>query len=89
MKRSLLLLGALFLPLPAHAITWKEFWEPFTEPVYVYPEPPRVYRRPVDYCRVRVVREEYVPGYYINRWNYRDGYVRRWYETEFVPCDRR
>ena len=73
------LLPILFLPffsLPAQAITWGEFWAPFTydRPYYA----PRYYE-PV--CRRRVYREEYVPG---DRWN--PGYVRRWSEVVRVPC---
>ena len=62
------------LPIPAQAITWKEFWEPFT-----YERP--YYRDYTPMCRERVIHEEYVPG---NRW--RSGYVRRWTEVVRVPC---
>ena len=64
------------LPIPAQAITWKEFWEPFTY------ERPQYYRNYVPLCRERVYYEEYVPG---NRW--RPGYVRTWSEIITVPCD--
>ena len=69
MKYLLLLLP--FVTLPASAITWKEFWEPFEPRVY--------YREPI--CTEVVYREEYVPG---NRW--RPGYVRHWQERVRVPC---
>jgi len=66
-----------FLSLPAQAITWKEFWEPFrTEHVYHY------HRPYIPMCNVRVHHEEYVPG---NR--YRSGYVRTWTEWKRVPCE--
>ncbi len=75
------LLPILFLPffaLPAQAITWDQFWAPFT-----YDRP--YYYRTYDYipmCRERIVHEEYVPA---TRW--RSGYVRRWTEVVRVPCD--
>ena len=69
MKYLVLLLP--FVTLPANAITWKEFWEPFEQRVY--------YREPI--CTEVVYREEYVPG---NRWN--PGYVRTWRERVRVPC---
>lgn len=72
------LLPILLLPffsLPAQAITWEQFWEPFT-----YERP--YYREYIRMCRERVFHEEYVPG---NRW--RSGYVRRWTESVRVPCD--
>jgi hypothetical protein len=62
----------IFTPTPIFAITWREFWEPFT------------YQRPqyVLMCSKRIYREEYISG---NRW--RPGYVRHWYEWTRVPCD--
>jgi hypothetical protein len=66
-----------FLPIPAQAITWKEFWEPF-----VYERPYYNYREYISICREHIVHEEYIPG---NRW--RSGYVRRWTEVVRVPCD--
>ena len=78
------LLPILFLallPIQAKAITWEEFWSPFTtERVYVREYP--VYRRYVPMCDRRVYHEEYVPG---NPW--RPGYVRTWSELVTVPCD--
>lgn len=75
--KLLLILFLPFITLPAQAITWKEFWEPFT------------YERPyyrtwgyVPMCRKRIFHEEYVPP---NPW--RSGYVNRWTETVRVPCD--
>jgi hypothetical protein len=71
--KKLLLLSPIFLPIPAQAITWGEFWEPFkTERVYIYERP---------MCNRRVYREQYIPG---DRWN--PGYVRSWYEWVRVPC---
>ena len=65
-----------FLSLPAQAITWEEFWKPFSydRPYYA----PRYYE---PLCRKRIYHEEYVPG---NRW--RSGYVRTWSEIVRVPC---
>lgn len=67
-----ILLIFLLTPSPALAITWKEFWEPFTYRSQQY----------VLQCSKRIYQEEYIPG---NRW--RSGYVRRWYEWIRVPCD--
>lgn len=65
-----------FLSLPAQAITWGEFWEPFTydRPYYA----PRYYE---PMCRKRVYREQYYPP---TRWE--PGYIRRWTEVIRVPC---
>jgi hypothetical protein len=83
-----LLLTAVLLalsPIPANAITWQQFWEPF-----VHEDSDHRHERNRDnyrehfyhrYCIKRIRREEYVPG---NRW--RPGYVRTWYEE--VPCGR-
>jgi hypothetical protein len=80
MKLLPILLLAL-IPVPAQAITWQEFWEPFrTERVYIRERP--VYRRYVPMCTERVWHEEYVPGNY-----WRQGYVRTWSEIITVPCD--
>lgn len=78
MKKLLLLacFSTVFLSQPSHAITWKEFWEPFTEE-----RSHRHHHHRHVHCTKRVRREEYVPG---NRW--RSGYVRTWYEN--VPCRR-
>ena len=64
----------LLSTLPANAITWKEFWEPFE---------PRVHYRSsyTPMCNRVVYREEYIAG---NPW--RPGYVRHWRETVRVPC---
>lgn len=69
------LLFLSFLPVSAEAITWNEFWEPFTH------ERPRYERTYVATCNRRVYREQYVPGNY-----WRSGYVRRWSEVVTVPC---
>jgi len=85
---KLILFSLLLLPAPAQALTWKEFWEPFTyERHYYYPAPPPpppIYYEPL--CTRKVVRREYVQGYWINQWNYREGYWRQWTERERVPC---
>jgi hypothetical protein len=77
MKKLLLLLPLVFLPVPAKAITWGEFWAPFTYEREYYA--PRYYE---PMCNRRIWHEEYVPGDY-----YRPGYVRRWSEWVRVPCD--
>lgn len=74
MKYLILLLP--FITLPANAITWKEFWEPFENREY--------HHRPSYYtptCTQVVYREQYIPG---NEW--RPGYVRYWKERIKVPC---
>jgi len=76
MKIFLLLIPFSFLPMPATAITWKEFWEPFK-----YERPP-YYRRYIPMCSQRIIHEEYIPG---DRW--RSGYVKRWSEVITVPCN--
>jgi len=67
-------LAVIFLSTPSQAITWKEFWEPFT-----YEN--RGYRYRNVECFESVYREEYVPG---NRWS--RGYVRSWTERVRIPC---
>jgi hypothetical protein len=74
--KFLLLLPIVFTSIPSHAITWKEFWEPFDSEIHVYQSPPM--------CRRRVYREQYVPG---TEWN--PGYVRRWYDVVRQPCSSR
>lgn len=63
-------LTALLLQLPAKAITWNEFWQPFDNRIYVGTGCTRV-----------VYREQYVPGNY-----WRRGYVKHWKERIKVPC---
>lgn len=77
MKKLLLFIPLTFFPLPAFAITWGEFWTPFT---YNQSPPPVEYYVPM--CRRKVYHEEYVPG---NGWT--RGYVRSWYEFIHVPCN--
>jgi len=72
MKKLLLLLPLTFLPLPVSAITWEQFWSPFT-----YDGP----RYHVLMCDKKVYHEEYIPGNYRRR-----GYVRYWTEVRRVPC---
>jgi hypothetical protein len=66
-----------FLPIPAQAITWDQFWAPFA-----YDRPYIYERRYTPLCNRRVYYEDYVPGNY-----WRSGYVRRWSEIVRVPCD--
>jgi len=77
MKRLLFLIPLVFLSTPANAITWNEFWRPFTHNGHNnhYHHRPR-------YCDKVVYREQYVP-----RTHWRPGYVKRWTETIKVPCD--
>jgi hypothetical protein len=70
------LLCLTFLPISAEAITWKEFWDPFTHKHVRYE---RAY---VPMCNRTVYREQYVPGNY-----WRSGYMRRWTEVVRVPCN--
>jgi len=79
--RFLILLFSISFTLPSHAITWKEFWEPFNNNPW---EGIRYYPRPIrgnEICRKEVYREQYVPGDI-----YSPGYVRRWRETFEIPC---
>lgn len=64
----------LFASTPSHAITWKEFWEPFRDNSYPI-------RRYETICRREIYREQYIPG---DRWN--PGYVRRWIEVREEIC---
>jgi len=76
------LLAALFvisLPSSAQAITWGEFWEPFT-----HNDSHHHYHYHHEMCTERIVREQYVPG---NRW--RSGFVRTWTEWITIPCHER
>lgn len=76
MKKLIFFLSITLLPVPSHAITWKEFWKPFRyDRVYVYDRPY------VRTCKKRIYREEYFRP---TRWE--PGYVRRWYDTVRVPC---
>jgi hypothetical protein len=79
MKKLFLFLPLTFLPVPAQAITWNEFWAPFTYDRGYYPAP-RYYDPPM--CNRRVYREEYYPP---TRWE--PGYIRRYSEWIRVPCD--
>jgi hypothetical protein len=74
-KKLFFLLPLVFIPSSVQAITWDQFWRPFTydRPYYVRPYVPM--------CDRRVYREEYISGDY---WN--PGYVRRWSEIIRVPC---
>jgi hypothetical protein len=75
MKKLFLLLTFTTLSVPAHAITWNQFWKPFTHerPYYVSDYAPL--------CTRRVYHKQYIPG---NYWT--PGYTRTWYETIRVPC---
>lgn len=65
---------------PAQALTWKEFWDPFTEDHhhhhhhYSRPRPERV-------CYRQEYREEYIPGN-----SHTPGYVRVYRDKVRIPC---
>jgi len=70
------------LSSPAQAITWKEFWEPFSHGYHHYhPTPRRHYHREDEICTKETYREEYIPGDI-----HRPGYVRRYRDRYRVPC---
>jgi len=80
---------------PASALTWAEFWEPFTEEVHVHHYPR--YRRPYKhwrpdpsrmYCVEIVEHEEYIAGDYSRSGRWRPGWIRRWTERRPAPCHR-
>jgi hypothetical protein len=93
-KTTLLVLAALagiVAPVPAHALTWKEFWDPFTvDRIYIdgYHRRPYYYVEPQRQrlCREQVRREEYVPGYWVNEYNYRRPHTKITLEWETYPC---
>lgn len=81
MQKVFLFLSLTFASLPAQAITWDQFWKPFSNrPYYYQPYYPRYYYTPI--CNKTVYHEEYIPGDY-----YYPGYTRRWKETIKVPCN--
>ena len=77
---------------PAQAVTWGEFWEPFTGHGHTHhhhyhrPEPRR--------CKRTVTIREWVPGYYDGSYTYEEGphwipgRYRRRTRTRWVPCSR-
>lgn len=69
----------LVLATPAQAITWKEFWEPFTRE-----EPVRYYRR-VE-CSVIITDRIWIPGYYRGPWDYVEGHYELRDVIRRVPC---
>jgi hypothetical protein len=79
MKRLVLTLSTLLISTPVQAITWREFWEPFT-----HNDSHHHYHYHHEMCTERIVREQYVPG---NRW--RSGFVRTWTEWITIPCHER
>ena len=78
MKFFITLLSLLVISTPAQAITWGEFWEPFTGERSGYR--PR-YGGESEYCTKYTYREEYIPGD-IDR----PGYVRRYRRSYRVRC---
>jgi hypothetical protein len=81
MKRLLAALFVISLPSSAQAITWGEFWDPFTGDNHHHHYRHEYHYSPRRYCDRKIYHEEYVPG---NRW--RPGYVRTWSEWVRVPC---
>lgn len=79
MKKLLLLLPLTFLPVPASAITWNQFWRPFQgygNPYYYHQV-----NRYTPVCTQRIYHREYVPP---THW--RSGYTRTWSEVIQVSC---
>ena len=72
-----------FLATPARAITWEEFWGPFSSDHHHHHHS---YYHEESMCKRRLYNEEYVPGYYTRNGHRVGGYVRRWYEWVSVPC---
>ena len=81
---ALSLLAALALPTSAEALTWKEFWEPFTEEEHVHHYHYR--RRRPRTCQVMVHKKVWVSGYWASKHHYRDGYYERRTKLKWVPC---
>lgn len=83
MKKLLFLLPfTTLLALPVQAITWDQFWRPFTYDRPYYRPTPYYYPSPyVQMCERPVYRQEWVPG---NYWT--PGYMRRWTENVSFPC---
>jgi|ETNvirenome_6_85_1030632.scaffolds.fasta_scaffold13245_7 hypothetical protein len=82
MKVFISLLSLLAIATPAQAITWEEFWDPFTsDRVYVTPSYRPRYYEENEYCTRYTYREEYIPGNI-----HRPGYVRRYRDNYRVPC---
>ena len=79
MKQLVLTLSTLLISTPVQAITWGEFWEPFT-----HNDSHHHYHYHHEMCTERIVREQYIPG---NRW--RSGFVRTWTEWITIPCYER
>lgn len=84
---TLLLLSAA---APANALTWKEFWEPFdghghyeSHHYHHYYERPR--RR---MCEVQVTRRVWVPGRWLGRYEYVEGYYEKQTRLKYKPCGR-
>ena len=81
MKPLILTLSTLLISSPVHAITWEEFWEPFTNDTHHHHYYERHYRYEPRYCERPHYYEKYVPG---DRWS--PGYVKRWTIWKRVPC---
>ena len=63
--------------IPAEALTWNEFWEPFVEHV----SHNSGIRNKTEYCYKVVKYEEYVPGN-----EFSSGYVRHRSEKHTIHC---
>lgn len=76
--KLLILISMIFISTPSKAITWNEFWRPFTHNGGSYYNNYNTYN---NYCYRTIYREQYIPG---NRWS--PGHVRSWRERVRVSC---
>ena len=75
----LIVVLVMMLNVPsANALTWREFWEPFTEHSHTYH--PRI-RNKVVTCYKHIRYEEYIAGN-----SHSSGYVRHHHEKYKIPC---
>lgn len=83
MKKLLLLLPLTFFSVPAQAITWDQFWRPFTynRPYYPYYSQPYYSTPYIPMCDRPVYREEWIPP---TAWS--PGYMRWRTDIIKVPC---
>lgn len=73
MTKILTFLALIFISTPSQAITWEEFWEPFS---YEYGSKIKTVE-----CYKTIYYERYIPGN-----GYSRGYVRSWIEKVRIPC---
>lgn len=85
MKHFIFLSFLFLLSSPSQAITWNEFWEPFTSDRYHHHHHRRYYYRPRirdEVCTKEIYKETYIPGDM-----YSPGYVRKYRKKIEVPCN--